>query len=90
MNNNIQSIQKDITNDFALSDLLYELIKSSVDCTAEEVLSKYPEDNRYPYAVRVGAYEAWIQRLTGMLVEKDRDYLLQLLQNQLDKPNSRD
>ena len=89
MNKTLDHIQKDITNDFALADLLSELIKANVDCIAEEVLSKVPEDSRYPYAVRVGAYEAWIQRLTGMLVQKDRDYLLQLLQNNLDKPSSR-
>lgn len=91
MNKDIQSIQKDIANDFALSDLLYELIKSSVDCTVQDVLSKCTkEQKKYPDAIRCGAYEAWIQRLTGMLVQKDRDYLLQLLQNTFDKPSSRE
>jgi hypothetical protein len=86
MNKTAESIQKDITNDFALSDLLSELIKANIQSVADEVLIKYPYHKDGVDSIRLGAAEAWINRLCGMLRGADRDYLLQLLQNTLDKP----
>lgn len=89
MNKTLNHIQADINNDFALADLLSDLIKQSVQNVAEEVVSRYPRDQQYLADTKVGAYDAWVNRLCSMLREADRDYLLQLLQNQLDKPSSR-
>lgn len=88
MNRTVEAIQKDITNDFALADLLSELIKANIQSIAEEVLIKYPYHKDSIDSIKLGAAEAWINRLCGMVCQKDRDYLLQLMQNQLDKPCS--
>lgn len=85
MNKTIEAIQKDITNDFALSDLLSDLIKANIQTVAEEVLIKYPYHKDSIDSIKLGAAEAWINRLCGMVCQKDRDYLLQLLQQWLDK-----
>lgn len=89
MNKTLDHIQKDIANDFALADLLSELIKANIQSVAVEIVSRYPKDQQYLADAKVGCCESWIDRLCGMLTSKDRDYLLQLLQNQLDKPSSR-
>lgn len=89
MNNTKESIEKDIANDFALSDLLSELIKANVSAVAEEVVSKYPKDQRNLDSAKVGAYECWVNRLCGMLKNSERDYLLQLMQKHVDIPSSR-
>jgi hypothetical protein len=90
MNKTLDHIQKDIVNDFTLSDLLSELIKANIQSVADEVLIKYPYYKDGVDSIMLGAAEAWINRLCAMLRGADRDYLLQLLQNQLDKPSSRD
>lgn len=84
MNNTPESIQKDIANDFALADLLSDLIKANIQRMSEVVVAEYPEGQQHLDCAKVGCYEAWVNRLCGMLTTKDRDYLLQLLQNQLD------
>jgi hypothetical protein len=81
MNRTIEAIQKDISNDFALSDLLSERIKANIQSVADEVLIKYPYHKDAIDSIKLGAAEAWVSRLCGMLTTKDRDYLLQLLQN---------
>ena len=85
MNKTLDHIQKDISNDFALSDLLSDLIKQSVQNVAEEVVSRYPRDQQYLADAKVGAYECWIQRLTGMLEKSELDYLLDLMQKRVDE-----
>lgn len=90
MNNTIEAIQADISNDFALSDLLSDLIKQSVQNVAEEVVSRYPRDQQYLADAKVGAYECWIQRLTGMLEKSELDYLLDLMQKRVDEVKERD
>jgi hypothetical protein len=89
MNKTLDHIQKDITNDYVLADLLSELIKANIQSVADEVLIKYPYHKDGVDSIRLGAAEAWINRLCDMLRGADRDYLLQLLQNNLDKPSSR-
>lgn len=84
MNKTLDHIQKDIKNDFALADLLSELIKANIQSVADEVLIKYPYHKDGIDSIKLGAAEAWVGRLCGMVCQKDRDYLLQLLQNQLD------
>ena len=90
MNKTLDSIQKDIANDFALADLLSDLIKQSVQNVAEEVVSRYPKDQQYLADAKVGAYECWIQRLTGMLEKSELDYLLDLMQKRVDDVKERD
>lgn len=90
MNNTKLSIEKEITNDFALSDLLADLIKANVDAVAQEVVSKYPHDSQYLDSAKVGCYEAWVLRLAGMLEKKELHYLLNLLQMHVDKVEWRD
>ena len=89
MNKSVDHTQKDISNEFSLSDLLSDLIKQSVQNVAEEVVSRYPRDQQYLADAKVGAYEAWVNRLCSMLREADRDYLLQLLQQQESKLETR-
>jgi hypothetical protein len=89
MNKTLDHIQKDITNDFALADLLSDLIKANIQSVADEVLIKYPYNKDGVDSIKLGAAEAWINRLCSVLRGADRDYLLQLLQNTLDKPSSR-
>lgn len=89
MNKTIESIQKDIINDFALADLLSGLIQANVSAVAQEVVANYPKDQRNLDSAKVGCYECWVNRLCGMLSAKDRDYLLQLLQQRVDIPSSR-
>lgn len=90
MNKTIEYISKSITNDFTLADLLSELIQANVSAVAEEVVANYPKDQRNLDSAKVGCYECWVNRLTGMLRDSDRDYLLQLMQQHVDKPSSRD
>lgn len=90
MNKTLDHIQKEISNDFALSDLLSDLIKQSVQNVAEEVVSRYPRDQQYLADAKVGAYECWIQRLTGMLEKSELDYLLDLMQKRVDDVKERD
>lgn len=90
MNNTKESIEKDIANDFALSDLLAELIKANVNAVAEEVVSKYPHDSQFLDSAKVGCYEAWVSRLAGMLEKKELHYLLNLLQMHVDKVEGRE
>ena len=90
MNKTLDHIQKDITNEFALSDLLSDLIKQSVQNVAEEVVSRYPKDQQYLADAKVGAYECWIQRLTGMLEKRELDYLLDLMQKRVDEVKERE
>lgn len=90
MNKTIEHITKSIDNDFILADLLYELIKANVSAVAQEVVSKYPHDSQHLDSAKVGCYECWVNRLCGMLKEADRDYLLQLMQQRVDIPSSRD
>ena len=90
MNKTLDHIQKDISNDFALSDLLSDLIKQSVQNVAEEVVSRYPRDQQYLADAKVGAYECWIQRLTGMLEKSELDYLLDLMQKRVDSFKERE
>ena len=89
MNKSLGHIQKDIANEFALSDLLSDLIKQSVQNVAEEVVSRYPKDQQYLADAKVGVYDVWVNRLCSMLCEADRDYLLQLLQQQESKLETR-
>lgn len=86
MNKTLDHIQADISNDFALSDL----IKQSVQNVAEEVVSRYPRDQQYLADAKVGAYECWIQRLTGMLEKSELDYLLDLMQKRVDDVKERE
>lgn len=90
MNNTLEAIQKDIDNDFTLADLLSELIQANVSAVAQEVVSKYPTDSQHLDSAKVGCYECWVNRLCGMLKESGRDYLLQLMQQRVDIPSSRD
>ena len=90
MNKTLDHIQKDISNEFALSDLLSDLIKQSVQNVAEEVVSRYPRDQQYLADAKVGAYEYWIQRLTGMLEKSELDYLLDLMQKRVDEVKERE
>jgi len=90
MNKSLDHIQKDISNDFALSDLLSDLIKQCVQNVAEEVVSRYPRDQQYLADVKVGVYECWIQRLTGMLEKSELEYLLDLMQKRVDEVKERD
>ena len=90
MNRTIEVIQKEISKEFALSDLLSDLIKQSVQNVAEEVVSKYPKDQQYLADAKVGAYECWIQRLTGMLEKSELDYLLDLMQKRVGEVKERD
>lgn len=90
MNKSLDHIQKDISNDFALADLLSDLIKQSVQNVAEEVVSRYPRDQQYLADAKVGAYECWIQRLTGMLEKSELDYLLDLMQKRVAEVKERD
>ena len=90
MNKSLDHIQKDIANEFALSDLLSDLIKQSVQNVAEEVVSRYPRDQQYLADAKVGAYECWIQRLTGMLEKSELDYLLDSMQKRVDDVKERD
>lgn len=90
MNKTIEAIQKDIANGFALSDLLSDLIKQSVQNVAEEVVSRYPKDQQYLADAKVGAYEAWVCRLCGLLRQADRDYLLDLMQKRVDSFKERE
>lgn len=69
---------------------LFILIQQNVQLVAEEVVSKYPKDQQSIDSAKVGCYECWVNRLTGMLRDSDRDYLLQLMQQHVDKPSSRD
>lgn len=89
MNCTIEAIQKDIANDFALSDLLSDLIKANIQSIADEVLIKYPYHKDGVDSIKLGAAEAWINRLCGMVTTKDRDYLLQLLQQHESKLETR-
>jgi N-methylhydantoinase B/oxoprolinase/acetone carboxylase alpha subunit len=86
VNKTLDHIQADISNDFALSDL----IKQSVQNVAEEVVSRYPRDQQYLADAKVGAYECWIQRLTGMLEKSELDYLLDLMQKRVDDVKERE
>ena len=90
MNKTLDHIQADINNDFAFADLLSDLIKQSVQNVAEEVVSRYPRDQQYLADAKVGAYECWIQRLTGMLEKSELDYLLDLMQKRVDEVKERD
>ena len=90
MNKSLDHIQKDMANEFALSDLLSDLIKQSVQNVAEEVVSRYPRDQQYLADAKVGVYECWIQRLTGMLEKSELDYLLDLMQKRVDDVKERD
>ena len=90
MNKTLDHIQADINNDFALADLLSDLIKQSVQNVAEEAVSRYPKDQQYLADAKVGAYECWIQRLTGMLEKSELEYLLDLMQKRVDDVKERD
>ena len=90
MNKSLDHVQKEISNEFALSDLLSDLIKQSVQNVAEEVVSRYPRDQQYLADAKVGAYECWIQRLTGMLEKSELDYLLDLMQKRVAEVKERD
>lgn len=93
MNNTTESIQAEIAHEFEKSDLLSSLIIANVEAVAQNVVSTFsafPEDQRYLADAKVGSLEVWVQRLTGMLTTKDRDYLLQLLQNQVARVEERD
>lgn len=89
MNKTTETIQKDIANDFTLANLLSELIQANVSAVAQEVVSKYPHDSQYLDSAKVGCYECWVNRLCGMLKESELQYLLQLMQQRVDKPSSR-
>ena len=90
MNNTTESIQAEIAHEFEKSDLLSSLIIANVEAVAQNVVSAFSEDQRYLADAKVGSLEVWVQRLTGMLTTKDRDYLLQLLQNQVARVEERD
>lgn len=89
MNKTIEYISKSITNDFALADLLSELIQANVSAVAQEVVANYPKDQRNLDSAKVGCYECWVNRLCGMLKNSERDYLLQLMQQQENKLETR-
>lgn len=89
MNKTIEHIGKSIDNDFTLADLLSELIHANVSAVAQEVVSKYPHDSQYLDSAKVGCYECWVNRLCGMLKDSERDYLLQLMQQQENKLETR-
>lgn len=90
MNKTKESITKSISNDFELSDLLSDLIRVNVQKVAEEVVANYPKDVQSIDSAKVGAYECWVQRLTGMLKESELHYLLNLLQIKLTSAKERD
>jgi hypothetical protein len=90
MNKTIEHIGKSIDNDFTLAELLSELIHANVSAVAQEVVVNYPKEQRNLDSAKVGCYECWVNRLCGLLKEVDRDYLLQLMQQRVDKPSSRD
>ncbi len=89
MNRTIEHITKSIDNEFTLANLLSELIQANVSAVAQEVVANYPKDQRNLDSAKVGCYECWVNRLCGMLKEADRDYLLQLMQQQENKLETR-
>lgn len=68
---------------------LFSLIQQNVQLVAEEVVAGYPSDNRHIDSAKLGAMECWVDRLCGLLSTSDVEYLTELLEKRVDKPNSR-
>lgn len=90
MSNTKESVEEEIAGEFAKADLLSSLIRDNVQKAAENVISAFPKDQQYLADAKVGSLEVWVSRLCSLLPNSERDYLLQLLQNQLAKIEERD
>ena len=90
MKTTLESIQAEIAHEFEKSDLLSSLIIANVEAIARNVVSAFPKDQQYLADAKVGSLEVWVSRLCGLLPVSERDYLLQLLQNQLAKIEERE
>ena len=90
MKTTLESIQAEIAHEFEKSDLLSSLIIANVEAVAQNVVSTFPKDQQYLADAKVGAYECWIQRLTGMLEKSELDYLLDLMQKRVDEVKERE
>lgn len=90
MNNTTESIQAEIEHEFAKADLLSSLIIANVEAIAQNVVSAFLKDQQYLADAKVGSLEVWVSRLCSLLPTSERDYLLQLLQNQLAKIEERE
>jgi hypothetical protein len=89
MSNTKESVEEEITGEFAKADLLSSLIRDNVQKVAENVISVFPKDRQYIADAKVGSYEVWVGRLCGLLPVSERDYLLQLLQQHGNKLETR-
>lgn len=89
MKNTLESIQAEIAHEFEKSDLLSSLILANVEAVAQNVVSAFPEDQQYLADTKVGSLEVWVSRLCSLLPTSERDYLLQLLQQQESKLETR-
>ena len=90
MKTTLESIQAEIAHELEKSDLLSSLIIANVEAIARNVVSAFPKDQQYLADAKVGSLEVWVSRLCGLLPVSERDYLLQLLQNQLAKIEERE
>ena len=80
-----QPFKQDIARHFELSSLLSSLIKSKVQVTAEGVVSALPKDPQYLDSAKMGCYEAWVGYLADKLTTKEIEWMINYLDEGVDK-----
>lgn len=80
-----QSLKQDMTRHFELSSLLSSLIKSKVQSTAESVVSALPKDQQHIDSAKMGCYEAWVGYIINKLPTKEIEWMVNYLDEGVDK-----
>lgn len=71
-----ESLNKEITTHFNRASILDALIKKNVESVANNVCSGRHSGVECMTNAKLGSCEAWIERLTTMLSDKEIEYLI--------------
>lgn len=73
-------LKQEIDEHWRKTEILNNLIRSSIQKTAEEVCNMPGNSLEYLDSTKLGCYDAWIERLVSLLEDKNIDFLIDKLE----------